>query len=209
MSTSSGQATEAIATLPPLLLWRPALMERSALSVSIFFEQPASARAMGTVATTASRRRIRGGHVSRGAVGPKARGRHSVGPSDRIAGTPARRALRSAERRAAVAAPAGRGGLAAADEAARAAAQREVLDRRDDALVQRGVVAARGGEQALGECRRRHVTLRSTPTTRPSTRTSFERIGSRASFSGCSRMWSDSRKKRLTVASSPTRATTI
>src|SRR4051812_22648362 len=87
MSTSSGQVTDAIATRPPGLLSRPALMERSALSVSIFFEQPAAVRAVGRMATTASRRRIRGGHLN-GAVEPEARGRHSVGLSDRIAATP-------------------------------------------------------------------------------------------------------------------------
>ncbi len=47
------------------------------------------------------------------------------------------------------------------------------------------------------------------PTTLPSTRTSRLRIGSMESFSGCSRTWSSSRKKRLTVASSPTSATTM
>jgi hypothetical protein len=51
--------------------------------------------------------------------------------------------------------------------------------------------------------------LLSSPTTRPSTLTSLLRIGSIASFSGCRRMWSGSRKKRFTVASSPSRATTI
>ena len=55
-----------------------------------------------------------------------------------------------------------------------------------------------------------HETLRQTPTTRPMTFTSELSIGLRASFSGCSLMWSRSLKKRLTVASlSPTRATTI
>jgi hypothetical protein len=37
-------------------------------------------------------------------------------------------------------------------------------------------------------------TLRSSPTTRPSTLTSLLRIGSIVSFSGCRRMWSDSLK---------------
>ena len=55
----------------------------------------------------------------------------------------------------------------------------------------------------------RHLMLRISPTTLPSTRTSLLRIGSIVSFSGCRRMWSASRKKRLTVASSPTSATTI
>ncbi len=55
-----------------------------------------------------------------------------------------------------------------------------------------------------------HETLRQTPTTRPMTFTSELSIGLRASFSGCSLMWSRSLKKRLTVASlSPTSATTI
>ena len=48
-----------------------------------------------------------------------------------------------------------------------------------------------------------HGTLRNRPTTRPRTRTSCERIGSIVAFSGCRRTWSASRKKRLTVASSP------
>ncbi len=47
------------------------------------------------------------------------------------------------------------------------------------------------------------------PTTLPSTRTSRLRIGSIAAFSGCRRTWSASWKKRLTVASSPTSATTM
>ena len=54
-----------------------------------------------------------------------------------------------------------------------------------------------------------HQRLLSNPTTRPRTLTSLLRIGSMVSFSGCRRMWSASRKKRLTVASSPSRATTI
>src|SRR3954452_20643447 len=56
---------------------------------------------------------------------------------------------------------------------------------------------------------RAHETLLQTPTTFPSTDASRVRIGSIVEFSGCSRMWSDSRKYRLTVASSPTKATTI
>src|SRR4051794_30478735 len=91
---SFGQLTDTIVA-PRLLLSSPALIDRSALSVSIFFAQPATARATGTTATRASRRRIRGGHVSR-AIGPKgaakglreARGCRSVGLSDRIAATP-------------------------------------------------------------------------------------------------------------------------
>ncbi len=51
--------------------------------------------------------------------------------------------------------------------------------------------------------------LRISPTTRPRTLTSRTRIGSIVSFSGCRRMWSPSRKKRLTVASSSTSATMI
>jgi hypothetical protein len=39
-----------------------------------------------------------------------------------------------------------------------------------------------------------HETLLQTPTTFPSTDASRVRMGSMAAFSGCSRMWSDSRK---------------
>ena len=71
----------------------------------------------------------------------------------------------------------------------------------------RGSTGARSRGRVRG--RSHQVTLRNTPTTRPRMRTSLERIGSMAAFSGCRRTWSDSRKKRLTVASSPTSATTI
>src|SRR5689334_4428845 len=69
-------------------------------------------------------------------------------------------------------------------------------------------VAALGDERHLREWgrwrERTHETLLKTPTTRPMIAASRVRMGSMDSFSGWSRMWSDSRKKRLTVASSPT-----
>src|SRR5204863_89671 len=127
---------------------------------------------------------------------------------------------------------AGRGHLRAADEAARGAAGAEVLPTLDEHVVERHPPAGR--RRAIrahqGECggaahrlaasrcikvevelkgRCGHVTLLNSPTTLPRTRTSLDRMGSIVSFSGCRRTWSFSRKKRLTVASSPTSATTI
>ena len=49
-----------------------------------------------------------------------------------------------------------------------------------------------GGALRRGCQQRAHATFLKTPTTRPSTRTSRERIGSMVSFSGCRRTWSAS-----------------
>src|SRR3954451_107963 len=64
--------------------------------------------------------------------------------------------------------------------------------------------------EGLVECQRRGHSLRSTARTVPRIVTWSGYIGSISSFSGCRRTRPDSRKKRLTVASSsPIRATTI
>src|SRR4051794_21729290 len=78
----------------------------------------------------------------------------------------------------------------------------EPLLEREPAAVgtTKSLVAARARwrERHLREprrcCHRAHETLLNTPTTRPITAASRVRMGSIASFSGWSRMWSDSRK---------------
>src|SRR4051794_34683076 len=93
-------------------------------------------------------------------------------------------------------------------------ALQSLLERKPVAVGARRVVllALRRERKIEYGCRcrdRAHVTLLHTPTTRPITSASGVRIGSKSSFSGWRRMWSFSLKKRLTVASSPTIATTI
>ena len=71
------------------------------------------------------------------------------------------------------------------------------------------VVGKQPADRSGFEQRGAHVTLRKHRRPGPARARRALRIGSIASFSGWSRMWSDSLKKRLTVASSPTSATTI
>ena len=84
----------------------------------------------------------------------------------------------------------------------------ESLPNPDEMLIE-GWLAAQVPEPRWRQGQGAHEMFLISPTTRPSTRTSRLRIGSMVAFSGWSRTWSASWKKRLTVASSPTRATTI
>src|SRR4051812_3462863 len=117
---------------------------------------------------------------------------------------------------AALAAAGGRAHLGVAERALARAGRAQLGQRAIEALLQREPARARrltraAPQEGQGSClkRRAHGTCRHRPTTLPSTWTSRLRIGSRAAFSGCRRTWSCSRKKRFTVASSPTSATTI
>src|SRR3954469_2863487 len=122
-------------------------------------------------------------------------------------------AAAATHRRAARAVP--RHHLAVADRAGHDVVRSEALPGSRDDVLER-LAAPGGGIEQRWLCDVAgqgdgHGTLRYRPTTFPSTRTSFERIGSMVVFSGCRRTWSTSWKKRLTVASdsSPTSATTI
>src|SRR5262245_56761609 len=111
--------------------------------------------------------------------------------------------------------------LSRADGAFGPASEREVLPSAEDSILERRPrrLEEAGCRMLLRPCGnghgsvsegRAHETLLKTPTTRPSTAASRVVIGFMLLFSGCSRIWSFSRKYRFTVdSSSPTRATTI